>query len=220
MYTVGRKEPYALSIGAVLLAAGQSSRMPPGQHKLLIQFASVPLVQRSAKTLVEAGLPSILAVTGYRHCDVQSALAGLPITIGFNEAYAGGVGSSLSYAFSHPFVCGLDGVLIMLADMPFIEPDHIRLLVEAFRKESGEVITRASNGNKPGHPVIVPKSLFANMKGLDGDMGAQDTLRQSSVAQHFCDIGRAATFDIDTIEDAKRAAAERTVDRPAHGLTH
>lgn len=47
------------------------------------------------------------------------------------------------------------------------------------------------------------------MKDLDGDVGAQDILRQSSVAQQLCDITSAATFDIDTIEDANRAAAER-----------
>jgi molybdenum cofactor cytidylyltransferase len=75
--------------------------------------------------------------------------------------------------------------------------------------KTARVITRASNGKRPGHPVIVPKSLFSNMKDLDGDVGAQDILRQSSVAQQLCDIASAATFDIDTIEDANRAAAER-----------
>ena len=80
-------------IHAILLAAGQSTRMG-GPNKLLATFDGVPLVRRSCMTLVETGLP-VTVVTGHQSERIEKALAGLDVSFVRNEEFATGLSSSL-----------------------------------------------------------------------------------------------------------------------------
>jgi molybdenum cofactor cytidylyltransferase len=55
-----------ISVAIILLAAGKASRMGVGgPHKLLAEFAGVPLVRRSAARAVSSGADSVTVVTGW-----------------------------------------------------------------------------------------------------------------------------------------------------------
>ena len=64
-------------VGAVLLAAGASSRM--GRNKMLLPVDGVPMVRRTAERLLAAGVAPLVVVTGHEAERVHEALAGLPV---------------------------------------------------------------------------------------------------------------------------------------------
>ncbi|AIC29786.1 glycosyltransferase family 2 protein (plasmid) [Rhizobium etli bv. mimosae str. IE4771] len=188
-----------ISVGAILLAAGQARRMGEnGPHKLLAEFDGVPLVRRSAIVLLASNATPVVAVTGHRHGDVKQALAGLDIVTVFNRSYVTGMGSSVACGVSHPQIAACDGVLVMLADMPGITTEHINRVVHAFHQSGGEAIVRASFGEKPGHPVVFPQVLYSRLIRLAGDVGARQLIADSKLPVVMLDIGPAALLDVDT----------------------
>lgn len=189
--------------GALLLAAGKSTRT--GRfHKLLAEFEGIPLVRRSALTLIHSDVGPVTVITGHRDDEIRSALRGLPLTIIFNARYSEGLGESLSLGVAQPSIAKRSGVLVMLADMPDISSHHINILMEAFRDSEGGAVVRAGHNNATGHPVILPKILYPQLLQLNGDSGAQRIIETSGIPIRLCQIGIAAVYDADTAEDIAR----------------
>ncbi len=197
-----RQKP-AVSLGAVLLAAGRSSRM--GDHnKLLARFNGEPLVRRSAQALVQAGLANAVAVLGHQAGEVSAALDGVGIATTKNPDYASGIASSLKAGVA-ALPDTVDGALVLLADMPGITAADIRKLADVFRDHAGAAIVRATALGQRGNPVILPKALFGEVEALQGDTGARHIVENSELEIIDVEIGEAARIDVDT-PDALAAA--------------
>lgn len=195
------KPPEEISVAIILLAAGKASRMGDGApHKLLAEFSGVPLVRRSAEQAISSGANSVTAVTGYRQEEIAAALSGLGIGLAHNPDYASGMAGSLIVGFSAPQTRWADGVLVMLADMPQVTAEDLKLLIAAFRKAGGQAIVRAVSQGKRGNPVILPQSLHDEVMRLEGDVGARHIIESSGLAVIDVDIGDAAHLDVDTPE--------------------
>ncbi|MGF0538363.1 NTP transferase domain-containing protein [Agrobacterium sp. ES01] len=194
----------AISITAVLLAAGKSSRMG-GPHKLLAEFDDMPLVRRVAQAALSSGLESVVVVTGHRADEIDAALEGLPLTLVHNLDYESGMAGSLRAGFTLPESADADGVLVLLGDMPGVDAEAIRALVFAFRNSGGRAIVRAVAGGKRGNPVILPKSTFGAVTKLEGDIGARAIIESSGLEIIDVEIGLNARLDVDT-QDAVIAA--------------
>ena len=190
-----------LSVGALLLAAGQARRMgKEGPHKLLAEFGGVPLVRRSAEVLSASQASPVVAVTGHRREEIEAALAGLDIRLHFNSGYASGMAGSLVTGFSAPELAGKDGILVMLADMPGVTTDHVNMLIAAFCEAGGGVVVRSVSEGKRGNPIILPRVAYDAVLRLEGDVGARAIIENSGLSVVDVDIGPAAHLDVDTPE--------------------
>lgn len=200
------KKTADLSVGALLLAAGQARRMGnAGLHKLLAEFDGIPLVRRTATMLQSSQASPVVVVTGHRRKDVETALAGLNISACFNPDYASGIASSLVAGFSSPELASKDGILVMLADMPGVTAEHVGMLIAAFRESGGDVVIRSVSGGKRGNPVILPRAVYAAVLELQGDVGARAIIENSGLPIIDIDIGPAAHLDVDTPEEVTAA---------------
>jgi molybdenum cofactor cytidylyltransferase len=188
-------------VRAIVLAAGQARRMgAAGQHKLLAEIAGEPLVRRTARAALDAGLSEVTVVTGHRAPEIRAALGGLAVGLVHNDDYSSGMASSL--------IAGLDaadrgdveteGLLVLLADMPGIDAPAIRSLVSAFAAEGGHVVVRAVSAGKRGNPVILPRALFSHLRRLEGDVGARHVIETGGLPVVDVEIGPAAHLDLDT----------------------
>lgn len=93
----------------------------------------------------------------------------------------------------------VDGVMILLADMPEINKHEINMLIDAF--ELGKIVIAGSNGSQ-GNPVILPKNLFYELMQISGDKGARDIINKHRKDSILVDmLGNKALLDIDTEED-------------------
>lgn len=189
-------------VAIVLLAAGASSRVGnEGYHKLLATFDGIPLVRRIAERAAASVADATVVVTGARGEDVADSLKGLDIRLIDNAGYRSGMASSLKAGLSAVGVARYDGVLVLLADMPKIETDHIDRLIGIFRASPDPSIVRSVHDGRPGNPVILPQALFEHILALEGDVGARRLIEASECPIVDVEIGEAAAIDVDTKED-------------------
>lgn len=198
-----------LPVDIVVLAAGRASRMGAGKtaggldkegqlpapHKLLAEFAGVPLIRKSVETARCAG--KVHVITGYRSHDMKAALEGLDVAIVHNPDFDEGMASSLRCGVS---VMGPEvaGILVMLADMPGISAAHLRTMLDTFNQAGAKVIVRAASGALRGNPVILPRETFEALSRLEGDVGARQVIASAGLPIIDVDIGDAALLDVDT----------------------
>ena len=194
------------TIGIVLLAAGRGTRFGEAA-KMLALLDGKPLVRHAAETAIAANLGPMAVVLGAHGASIRQALAGLDLRIVDNPAHVEGLSTSLR--------CGLDAVpeasavIVMLGDMPRIQPAHLLSLVEAFLTvdPAPAAIVPIHHGSR-GNPVLLNRALLArDLASLTGDQGAGRILAARTDVVEL-EMDAAVTLDIDThsaLIDAARA---------------
>lgn len=190
----------------VLLAAGRSTRFG-GPNKLLQDLGGVPVVRRAAEALRAAGIGDLVVVTGHMAAEVEAALSGLPARFVHNPDYAEGLSTSLAAGIGA--LSEADGALVALGDMPAVGADTIRALLGAFAVSDGKAIVLPTVAGKRGNPVVWPARFFAELKAVQGDVGARHLIGAN--AELIVEVpvwGDGALVDVDTPEalEAARAA--------------
>ena len=197
-------------IAAIILAAGRASRFGAGEgdSKALALLDGKPL----ARHVVEAALASqarpVLVVTGHAGAAVRAALAGLEVVFVDNPQAASGMASSLKAGVAAlPAIC--HGALIALADMPRVRAATFDALIAAFMAEEPQpgAVAPVFAGRR-GNPVLLGRSLFGAVAGLDGDVGAKALLKDAHVREIVVD-DPGVHIDVDTREALGRLAAAK-----------
>lgn len=189
-----------LKIGALLLAAGGSSRL--GQPKQLLKFKGRSLVRRAAEALVGSGCEPVVVVLGAEIERSTDEIAGLSLTICVNEEWQTGMSSSIKAGLRELLNIepGLDAVLITLCDQPNVTADMLRRFLSQFRLDRASIIA-AHYGETVGVPALFSSELFDELFQLEGDKGARDLIRRQNGVQTI--NLESAAFDIDTSNDVK-----------------
>jgi molybdenum cofactor cytidylyltransferase len=195
------KDVDPVALGLVVLAAGRASRMGEGgRHKLLAEFEGEPLVRRSVRQAIEAGVGAVTVITGHRSGEVADVLTGLDVEVLENPDFLTGMASSLKAGLAAVEAKGLPGMMVLLADMPNVSGADIAALARAYVKSGGKAIVRAVSDGQRGNPVILPAATFEALKALEGDIGARPVIESSGLAVIDVEIGPAARLDVDTPE--------------------
>jgi molybdenum cofactor cytidylyltransferase len=192
-------------IGAVVLAAGRSSRMG-ARNKLLEPIAGKPMIALVAETALRSGAAPVIVVTGFDATRVAAALSGLGVNIVHNAAFDEGLSSSLKAGLSAlPPDC--DGALILLGDMPAIDASVLGALTAAF--SGRDAICVPVHQGRRGNPVLWGRSYFAEMTQLTGDFGAKTLMTLHADRVTEVEVGSESIFaDIDTPADLARLTAD------------
>lgn len=183
-------------VAILVLAAGRSSRMG-GPNKLLATFDGVPLVRRSVETALASRAERVLVVLGHQSERLREALGPLDVELIDNPSYAEGLSSSLRLGFEAA-AKEADGVVVMLADQPALEPAHLDALIDAFRATGVGSIVVATGEDRRGNPVILSSRWATDIRGITGDKGARDLIRANEALVRQVEIGPAALLDVDT----------------------
>ena len=191
-----RTEP---RIFAVVLAAGQSQRF--GATKQLQIFDGEALVRRAAALARSVCSENSLLVVGHDWREVIAAADGQCRFIAINEKHADGIGSSISCA-ARSLKHAADALLILLADQPLINADHLNALLSAWSGDDDEIVASAYAGVQ-GSPVLMPSGAFSKLAELRGDSGARKLMDDPDFRVSTVWFDPAA-IDIDTREDFSR----------------
>ncbi len=168
--------PKAPRIAALILAAGQSRRMGAA-NKLLAEIDGKAMLARVVEAIQASQISQILAVTGHQADDVAAALAALDVGSVHNPNYADGLSTSLQAGVA-ALGDDIDGVMVLLGDMPRITPGHINRLIAAFNPVEGRAICVPTYQGKRGNPVLFAARFFAEMTTVGGDSGAKHLIGQ------------------------------------------
>ncbi len=181
----------------MVLAAGQSLRMD--RPKLLLVWKGKSLLRRAAEAAV-AACRQVVVVLGPEPQRMEAELSSLPVEVVVNPEYAKGMATSLR--------CGVQAVrdasaaLVILADQPAVTAEHLRHLIQAYRK-SGAPVTAASYGDTVGAPAVFSRQLFPELLALEGDTGAKRVVESHRHEAVVVPLPEAAV-DVDTAEDWQR----------------
>ncbi len=201
--------PRAPRIGALVLAAGRSTRMGAA-NKLLAEVDGVPMVGRAVDAALASQAAEAVVVTGHDADRVRAALAGRRVTLIHNPDYATGMSTSLQRGLAS-FGAGVDGVIVCLADMPRVSAATLDRLIAAFDPVEGRAICVPTWNGKRGNPVLWARRFFAEMSEIQGDTGARHLIGEH--ADLLCEVAMAddaVLIDVDTpdaLAALKRAGA-------------
>ncbi|TFU03563.1 4-diphosphocytidyl-2C-methyl-D-erythritol kinase [Polymorphobacter arshaanensis] len=197
-----RHAPALAPIGAVLLAAGRSTRM--GSFKLLEDLNGRPLVAHAAQALIDAGLP-VFVVLGHEAAAVRAALAGLPVQFIVAADYARGMSHSLRAGLA-AIPGDWRGVLVALGDMPRVSAATVAAITAAATSERS-IVVPVHDGRR-GNPVLFGRAWLARLSDSSGDRGGKALLDEFAdlvTEVEVADDG--VLFDID--DPATLAAARK-----------
>lgn len=199
---VGMESTQDLRVDAVVLAAGQSSRM--GEPKQLLCLGGKTLLARTLENVRAARVCEIVLVLGFAAEEIteQVAVEGLKVVV--NEAYHQGMGVSLRVGLSalDPLT---DAALIVLADQPFVHPQTLDRLIDHYQQSSAQIVIPLYHGFR-GNPVLLDRSVFHEVMALSGDIGCRAIFGnhvEGILKVNVDDIG--VLLDIDNSEDLTRA---------------
>ena len=187
-------------ISAILLAAGEGRRF--GSSKLREELHGKPIVRWSAELLRRAPVEEVIVVVAPEHEDVRSALRDVDVKFIVNDRARDGMGSSLA--------CGVQAVdpraeamLVALADTPMTGREALHRVVERYRAGGAAIVVPTFQGVR-GHPVLFDRSVFAELRALDGDHGARAVTDRDPTRLSLVEIQAEAPIDVDTREDLQR----------------
>jgi molybdenum cofactor cytidylyltransferase len=183
----------------VVLAAGASRRLPG--PKQMLRHHGVTLVRRAAQTALAAGCGPVVVVLPAGASQLRFELVDLDVTIVENLYAAKGLSTSVRAGLEAlESGAGPQAVLFTTCDQPHLTVDVLRRLVAAWIA-SGPRAVACEYAGTVGVPALFARSLFEELRALDGDHGAKQVLQR-----HASEIARIpfepGSLDIDTPEDA------------------
>ena len=190
-----------LRVGAVLLAAGEGSRMG-GVPKCLLRLQGVPLINRHLIALSGGGIDEVVVVTGYHHADIEPAVETFPVTVVRNPHPEAGQQSSVRLGLE-ALGAKFDIVLIVLADQPLLSSAEFTELISAFKKRPpGAAIVYPEIHGRRGNPVVFSGELIAELLATHQKIGCRQFMddHPELVYKHITDNDR-FILDVDTVED-------------------
>ena len=197
-------------VGAIVLAAGQSSRFRAlggaGATKLVEKLGDKPIVRMAAEAALASKARPLIVVTGHARSSVEAALSDFEVESAHNPEYSSGLASSLKVGLS-AMPIDVAGALVILGDMPWIEARLIDALIDAFLANPRGLAAAPTHEGRRGNPVLLGRGLFAAAMRLGGDEGARrliDALKPGELVEVEAP-GAGAVIDIDTPSDLTRA---------------
>jgi molybdenum cofactor cytidylyltransferase len=191
-------------ISAILLAAGESSRMK-GDFKPILKWGKRTVIGECVHQLRKAQLDDLYVVLGHREADVRARLAGTGVQFIINRNYRAGMLSSLKTGLAS-LSRNTEAVLIALVDQPMITSALVDQLIAAWRTGEKGIIVPTYEG-RWGHPVLigaafVPAIMLLDEASPEGLRGFLEANRR-----HILELPVASAAildDLDSPEDYQR----------------
>jgi molybdenum cofactor cytidylyltransferase len=156
-------------IGAVILAAGMSSRM--GEAKQLLRLGENTLLGQVVENVRGSSVDEIVLVLGHAAETIKERVAIQSLKVVINEAYRQGMGTSLRAGLS-ALAADVDAALIVLADQPFVRAATLDLLIDQYQQSNAQIVIPIYKGFR-GNPVLLDRSVFSEVMALSGDIGCR-----------------------------------------------
>jgi len=197
-------------IAAVVLAAGESSRM--GRPKALLPIDGVRFIEKIVSSFQSTKVGKILVVLGHNAEEMRQKIADLPVLIVVNNEYKKGQMSSLVAAIrdiqSRQSSAELDGILVHLVDHPYVNPILVDVMIDRFYESKKLIVVPRYHGRR-GHPVIFSRSLFSELQDTPLDQGAKAVVHAHQKDTLEIDTeDEGVTIDIDTPEEYRQFVKE------------
>lgn len=160
------EEPKLNEIGAIILAAGQSSRM--GTFKPLLPFGNTTVIEHTIDYLRRGGIETIIAVVGHRAAEIRTRLQNKGIVFATNPDADSAMAVSILHGV-RALPNEVQAVVISPVDHPAVPDEVVTRLINEWR--AGARLVIPTNEGRGGHPVLIDLSFRAELLKLDPARG-------------------------------------------------
>jgi len=190
------------NMGAVILAAGSSSRL--GHPKQLVKNKGKSLLQHTIDCIDKFEFNPSIVVLGANRNEILADINRHSSSVFINSDWSEGIASSIRFGLKKSLELNpsMKQILYLLSDQPYISSDVIQNIID--RHSTGnQIITASTYNNNIGVPAIFDESLFPKLLTLKGDTGAKKIMMQhrNNVQTFPFDDG---AFDVDTEDDVEK----------------
>lgn len=159
------------------------------------------------RTFLRAGVDDVIVVLGYEAEAVAASFAasGLAARLVVNPDYERGQLSSVLAGLRAADRPGTAAMLLTLVDVPLVTTRTVQAVMECYRT-TGAPIVRPTSGTRHGHPVLIDRRVFDDLRAADPGEGIKPVVRRYATASGDVPIvdDPGAFFDVDTPEDYRR----------------
>ncbi len=195
------------SIGALILAAGESSRF--GQPKQLVQFRGRTLLRGVVDAAAEAGCSPIIVVVGSDGRKLAPELQQTSAIIAENANWKSGMGTSIRRGVRTLIdqSSESEALVLLVCDQPFVNANPIKRLISR-RQESAAPIIASAYAETLGVPALFDRAFFEELLSLEDDAGAKSIIlrNREKVAEISFPEGE---IDIDTTQDLEELVTKQ-----------
>jgi CTP:molybdopterin cytidylyltransferase MocA len=149
---------------AIVPAAGSGRRFGHSL-KLLAPIDGVPMLERTLRSLLDAGVdPVIVVVSPQAELTAVAALGDPRVGTAVNPDPSRGMFSSIQAGAQQAYhrIRPGSALLVMPADMPFVAPETIARVIAACLV-TGRIVCPSFGGAR-GHPVVMPGALLDRIR--------------------------------------------------------
>jgi len=158
----------AKPVAAILLAAGQGSRM--GGGKLLLPIGDATVVERAAKSLIDVPVADLIVVVGTYGLAIKRQLSDFPARFVLNPDPSSEMAESIRCGLKIVDPASVEAFLVLPADMPLVSPETIRFLVDSLLASDKSIAVPVFQG-RHGHPVVFRSSLYETVLNFRSPQG-------------------------------------------------
>lgn len=198
-YDRDKSEEYEKSFGAVILAAGLSSRMK--EFKPLLPVDGMPAITGLIESVQAAGISDITVVTGHNREALLPLLATKGVKEAYNEDYEKGMFSSVCKGLASAAESGRKGYMLIPVDCPLVSASVLRAVMTGVSEKGYEDFAVAVFEGKKGHPLYIPASRIDEICAHDGEGGLAAVTDRYADAMNRIETGEeGCVLDMDTPE--------------------
>ncbi len=162
------------TIGIIILAAGASTRM--GKPKQLLLYQGRSLLRHITEIAIASKNQPIIVVLGANAEIIKPEICQLPVQIVENLQWASGMSSSIQTGVN-ALGQNVEAVVITLCDQPFVSPEVINQLVEAYRL-TPKAIVACEYADTLGVPALFHHTFFSKLANLKQGEGAKQIINK------------------------------------------
>ena len=164
--------PSRSNTGALILAAGMSSRM--GSFKPMLPIGTLTIAQRVILTFREAGAGPIVLITGHQAELLEAHVRDMGVTCLHNAQYAttqmlDSIKIGLAYLIGY-----CDRLFLTPIDIPLFSAGTLRKLAQCSAS-----IAAPTHGGRKGHPILLSGAMIPHIAGYTGPGGLAGAIRAS-----------------------------------------
>ncbi len=170
------------SVG-IVPAAGRAERF--GRQKLVEIVGGEPLLNRTLRSLLDAGVDRVVVVTAPREAlESVSLLRDARVSRVVNPDPSRGMLSSIQTGVAA--APEGDPLIVLPGDMPFVRPATVAAVVA--RAPGPGSVAIARRGDKRGHPLALPRSLGREILNADPRGTLSDLLTRLHIERLYVDV--------------------------------
>jgi molybdenum cofactor cytidylyltransferase len=168
-------------------------------------------LSRIVRTLSVAAVDDVVVVLGHEADAIARVFAGtgMAARLVTNPDYETGQLSSLLKGLNAVDRPGVTAALVTLVDVPLVNASTVRAVIDHYLQTRAPIV-RPVRGHEHGHPVLIDRSLFDEIRRAEPSSGAKIVVRAHASAWGDVEVDDDGAFlDIDTADEYERLVEPR-----------